>query len=76
MVKYSQDMTVILERIARKEGIPVSEVVQEMEIAIDAAKNSKDQKASAAFHRLFGNKTPSLEEFVHTLARLAGSSGS
>jgi len=76
MKKYSREMNTILETIAKKEGISVTEVVREMEISIASAKNSKDPKAVAAFHRLFGYKTPSLEEFVRTIAKLNSPSGS
>ena len=48
--------------MARLRGISVSEVREELEIAIEEARNNPDPDAQAEFHRLFGNKTPTPEE--------------
>ena len=57
MVRYTKrDSRKILKQVARLRGISVSEVREELEIA--------DPDAQAEFHRLFGNKTPTPEEFL------------
>ncbi len=69
MAQYSRKMNAILESIAKREGISTARVVREMEIAMESVKNSKDPNTAAAFRQLFGGKTPTLEEFVRTLAK-------
>lgn len=69
MGQYSREMKAILEAIAKREGTSAAEVVREMEIAMESVRNSKDPQTAAAFRQLFGGKTPTLEEFVRTLAR-------
>ena len=65
MVRYTKrDSKKILKQVARLRGISVSEVREELEIAIEEARNNPDPDAQAEFHRLFGNKTPTPEEFL------------
>jgi len=70
MIGYKKkDAKAIFKAIARQEGIPVSEVVREMEIAIEDAKNNPEPEKRAEFKKLFGDKTPSPEEFIFTVAK-------
>ena len=65
MVRYTKrDSKKILKQVARLRGISVSEVREELEIAIEEARNNPDPDAQAEFHRLFGNKTSTPEEFL------------
>lgn len=65
MVRYTKrDSKKVLKQVARLRGISVSEVREELEIAIEEARNNPDPDAQAEFHRLFGNKTPTPEEFL------------
>lgn len=61
---YQTGQQKILKQVARLRGISVSEVREELEIAIEEARNNPDPDAQAEFHRLFGNKTPTPEEFL------------
>jgi len=70
MIGYKKkDAKAIFKAIARQEGIPVSEVVREMEIAIEDAKNNPEPEKRAEFKKLFGDKTPTPEEFIFTVAK-------
>lgn len=64
-----KDTKVIFRKIARQEGISVTEVIREMENSIEKAKNSPDPKKQAEFKKLFGDRTPTPEEFIHTIAK-------
>ena len=65
MVRYTKrDSKKILKQVARLRGISVSEVREELEIAIEEARNNPDPDAQAEFHRLFGNKTPTPDFYV------------
>lgn len=68
IVFKKRDTKAIFRAIARKEGISVAEVLREMEYSIENAKNSSDPAKQAEFKKLFGNRTPTPEEFVHTVA--------
>ena len=61
------NMEYLLESIAAKEGVSVSEVQQEMEKAIDAAYN--DPRNKAVWDAKFGvGVRPTVEQFIETLA--------
>lgn len=68
IVFKKRDTKTIFNAIACKEGISVAEVLREMEFSIENAKNSSDPAKQAEFKKLFGNKTPTPEEFIHTVA--------
>lgn len=70
MIGYKKrDAKAIFKAIARQEGVPVSEVVREMEIAIEDAKNTPEPEKRAEFRKLFGDRTPTPEEFIFTVAK-------
>lgn len=54
--------------IARQNGISVAEVRREIKLSIEEAKNNPDPKKQAEFKKWFGNKTPTPEELVLTVA--------
>lgn len=64
-----KDANHIYKSIAKAEGVSVSEVKQDMIEAISQAKNSDDLEVRAKFKKLFGNKTPTPEEFVLKMAK-------
>lgn len=59
-----RDAKYILKRLAKVQGVPVSEVRQEMESAIENSLNNPDPEVQAEFRRIFGKKTPTPEEFI------------
>lgn len=70
MIGYKKkDAKAIFKAIARQEGISVSEVIREMELSIEDAKNNPDPEKRAEFRKLFGDRTPTPEEFVFKVAR-------
>ena len=65
MMKFSKrDSRKMFKEVARIHGISVSEVKEQMQIAIDEAMNNPDPEKQAEFQRLFGNRTPTPEEFI------------
>lgn len=69
IVFKKKDTKAIFNAIARKEGISVAEVLKEMEFSIENAKNSSDLAKQAEFKKLFGDRTPTPEEFIYTVAK-------
>lgn len=51
--------------------LTAEEVRSEMQAALDAAYASNDPKARANFRLLFGDKKPTLEEFIEKIAEEA-----
>ena len=65
MIRYTKrDSKKILKQVARLRGISVSEIREELEIAIEEARNNPAPDTETEFYRLFGNKTPTPEEFL------------
>lgn len=64
-----RDTKSIFKAIARQEGVSVAEVIRKMEFSIEDAKNNPDPEKQAEFKRLFGDRTPTPEEFVYTVAK-------
>ena len=63
-----KQMQKIISQIAAKNGVSVQYARQQMQAAIDAAYNSTDLTVHARFKTLFGNKKPSIEEFISKAA--------
>ncbi|SHK78594.1 hypothetical protein [Hespellia stercorisuis] len=61
----------VLEAVAKQHGVSVAEVRREMELSIAEAKNNPDPEKQAEFKRLFGDKTPTPEEFIMKISREA-----
>ncbi|MDN9572385.1 hypothetical protein KLL42_05785 [Clostridioides difficile] len=64
-----RDTKEIFKTIARQEGVSVAEVIRKMEFSIEDAKNNPDPEKQAEFKRLFGDRTPTPEEFVYTFTK-------
>ncbi|AVP64809.1 hypothetical protein C3B64_11290 [Clostridium botulinum] len=64
-----KDRKAIFRAIARQESVSVAEVIREMEFPIEDAKNNPDPEKQAEFKRLFGDRTPTPEEFAYTVAK-------
>ena len=62
----------LIERVSKKAmvyGISENEVRQEMQRALDAAFQNPDRKQQAFQRALFGEKKPTLEEFILRVGR-------
>ena len=69
MMKFrKRDSRKMLKEIARLRGLSVSEVRGQIQDAILEAKNSDDPDQQAEFQRLFGDSTPTPEEFICTVS--------
>lgn len=64
-----RDANQIYKSIAKAKGVSVSQIKQEMAEAIIQAKNSDDLEVRERFKKLFGNRTPTPEEFVLKMAK-------
>lgn len=62
--KNKPNMNKIFKSIAREEGISVEEVRNEMQYAIDSMMKENDLEAQVLRKKLFGNATPTPEEFI------------
>jgi len=61
----------IFEQIATQHGVSVTEVIREIQIAVDAAWNNPDPAIRAKQRQLFPNGKPSVEEFIRVMAEQA-----
>lgn len=62
--RYKEEKN-IFKIIAKQEHISVAEVRREMELSIEEAYNSQDHEERENFKKLFGNRIPTPEEFIH-----------
>ena len=70
MMKFrKRDSRKMLKEVARLRGLSVSEVRGQIQDAILEAKNSDNPDQQAEFRRMFGNSTPTPEEFICTASR-------
>lgn len=58
----------IIEQMAREHGVSVSKIRGDMMEAIHAGYTSVDPDARERFRMMFGDREPTLEEFILTLA--------
>lgn len=61
---HKKDSRQMLKEIAHSRGVSVSAVRKEIQCAIENAQYSDDPEKREEFQRLFGNKTPTPEEFI------------
>jgi len=54
----------IIEQVATQEKASVEAVQREMQAAIDEAFNTRHEPGHEAFIRMFGDRRPSVEEFI------------
>ena len=64
----------IIEQMAREHGVPVSKMRGDMMEAIHAGYASDDPAARERFRMIFGDKEPTLEEFILGLVDVLDSS--
>ena len=70
MMKFSKrDSRKMIKEMARLHGLSVSEVREQIQGKILDAMNSDDLEQRAEFKRMFGNSTPTPEEFICTASR-------
>lgn len=70
MMKFSKrDSRKMIKEMARLHGLSVSEVREQIQGKIIDVMNSDDPKQQAEFKRLFGNSTPTPEEFICVTSR-------
>lgn len=61
---HKKDSRQMLKEIAHFKGVSISVVREEIQCAIENAQYSDDPEKREEFQRLFGNKTPTPEEFI------------
>ena len=67
MMKFSKrDSKKMIKEMARLYGLSVSEVREQIQDKIVAVMDSDDPDQQAEFKRMFGNRTPTPEEFICT----------
>lgn len=65
MMKFSKrDSRKMFKEVARIHGISVSEVKEQMQVAIDEARNNPDPEKQAEFQQLFGKSDTDTREFI------------
>lgn len=61
----------VIEMVAKQHGVSKAEVRREMELAIESARENPDPDAQAYFTELFGDRTPTPEEFIKKVSKIA-----
>ena len=70
MMKFSKrDGRKMIKEMSRLHGLSVSEVREQIQGKIIDVMNSDDPEQQAEFKRLFGNSTPTPEEFICVTSR-------
>ena len=70
MMKFSKrDSRKMIKEMARLHGFSVSEVREQIQGKIIDVMNSDDPEQQVEFKRLFGNSTPTPEEFICVTSR-------
>lgn len=70
MMKCSKrDSKKMIKEMARLSGLSVSDVREQIQDKIIALMNSDDTEQQAEFKRMFGNGTPTPEEFICVASR-------
>ena len=70
MMKFrKRDSRKMIKEMARLHGLSVSEVREQIQGKIIDVINSDDPEQQAEFKRLFGNSTPTPEEFICVTSR-------
>lgn len=63
------EMQLILQQLAKKNGMTTEQVLREMGAAIDAGWNDPDPTVQAAWKKLPFDGKPSVSEFIRLLAK-------
>ena len=64
-----RDIKAILKSCAKAQGMSLSEFREYLQITIDEEMYSDDLEIQENFHRYFGNKRPTPEEYIYTLMK-------
>ena len=67
-----KDLAKILEKVAKKYGTNIFEVIAEIQTSIDDAWDGFDAETLKKQQELFPNGKPTIEEFIRTLADKIG----
>lgn len=61
----------MLKQIAKRDGKSLNEVLEDCRLNIEDMKNSDEPEERALYQKLFGNKTPTPEEFIEKMTKQA-----
>lgn len=59
----------LIKQVAKLHGCSIAEIREEMQLAIEEARNNDDPDKQVEFQRLLGDKTPTPEDFICELSR-------
>lgn len=65
----NKEANLIYKSIAKAQGVSVAQVKADMVEAIEQSRNNPDPEVRAKFKQIFGNRTPTPEEFVIKMAK-------
>lgn len=64
-----KDTRHMLKQIAKRDGRTLNEVLEDLRLNIEDMRNSEDPEQQAIYKKLFGNKTPTPEEFIEKMSK-------
>lgn len=64
-----RDTKSLFKAVARANGVTVAEVKEQIQFSIEDARSNPDPEKQAEFRKLFGDRTPTPEEFIYTVTK-------